>query len=57
MNIAAKQLSLLYGSVLSATAEEDEDSIENLDEGEEEINSNFAEQCLEQPTGKIKDIY
>jgi len=54
LNVAAKQLSLLYGSVVNPNTEEEEESIENFVEGEEEINSNFLEPCPEQTTGKIK---
>ena len=53
LNVAAKQLSLLYGSVVSPT---DEDDIDNLGEGEEEMNNSFAEPCLGHTTGRMKRI-
>ena len=53
-NVAAKQLTLLRESVLSPTAEEDENSVENLGEDEDETVSNIAEPCLDQNIGKTK---
>lgn len=48
-NVAAKQLSLFYGSVVNPTPEEDEESIEHLGE---EVNSNDFEPSFQHTTGK-----
>jgi hypothetical protein len=49
LNVAAKQLSLLYESV---TTEHGEELIEDATEEEGEIASGFVELCSEQETGR-----
>lgn len=50
-NVAAKQLSLFYGSVVDPTPEEDEESIDHLGE---EVNSHHPEPYFAHTTGKAK---
>ncbi|CAF1447334.1 unnamed protein product [Rotaria sordida] len=49
LNVAAKQLSLLYESVVNVTTtEQEEDSFEDTTEREDEIASSFVKPCSEQ---------
>ncbi|CAF1311786.1 unnamed protein product [Rotaria sordida] len=49
LNVAAKQLSLLYESVVNVTTtEQEEDPFEDTTEREDEIASSFVEPCSEQ---------